>query len=490
MRLQNRSWLSHRKRSSLLVVFSSLLVLASFLSSHPGVILPSAIASAPSAGGLSSWNPKVNCAPIVVTVEQILGSQTNSLGGATENGSIFNPGITSSYGPDNTKRWLTPSSTTPPGWVPPGPPCTITNAQGQVVSAFVQINGVERSYPGDFNWNQAFVPLNGGANYTNGLQSDTAFNVLTPGYSLCTSTNTTNCMHMIHVQIDRDWKGAGYCGPSTFCDNSTLLAETAPYMTLIDVQGFVFWNPNDLDDNAHGFTGWELHPLTAWRISSFYLSANPNPLPVMPGQSSTSTISVSASNQFSGSVSFTTGVSAGPGSSGPTLTATVNPPSISIQPNGVGSTILAVTTASSDAGNYTVTVTGMNGNVTRSVSVTVYVVDFSIQANPGSLSMPIGSSGQSTILLASINGFTGDVSLTSQVSPASLSASISLAGPTASLSSSVVYLTSGGSGSTVLTVSTSLLTAPGTYTVTVTGFIDGVSHTTTVNITVTVAGII
>jgi len=486
MRLQNRSWLSYRKRSSLLVVLSSLLVLASFLSSHPGVILPMAMASAPSTSGLSSWNPNVKCTPIVVTVEQILGNQTNSLGGATENGSIFNPGITSSYGPDNTKRWLTPSSMTPPGWVSPGPPCTITNAQGQVVSAFVQINGVERSYPGDFNWNQAFVPINGGANYTNGLQSDTAFNVLTPGYSLCTSANTTNCMHMIHVQIDRDWKGAGYCGPSTSCDNSTLVAETAPYMTLIDVQGFVFWNPNDLDDNAHGFSGWELHPLTAWRISSFYVSANPNPLPVMPGQSSTSTISVSASSQFSGSVSFTATVSSGPSSRGPTPTAAVNPSSMFLQASGVGSATLTVATASSDAGNYTVTVTGANGNMTRNVSVTVYVVDFSIQANPSSLSVPIGSSSQSTIMLASINDFTGDVSLTSQVSPAS----ISLSGPTATLSPSVVSLASGGSGSAVLTVSASLLTTPGTYTVTVTGSSGGVSHTTTVNITVTVAGII
>jgi len=294
---------------------------------------------------------------------------------------------------------------------------------------------------------------------------------------------------MIHVQIDRDWKGAGYCGPSTSCDNSTLLAETTPYNTLIDVQGFVFWNPNDLDDNAHGFTGWELHPLTAWRVSSFYLSASPNPLPVMVGQSSSSTISVGASNQFSGSVSLAAIVSSGTSSRGPTPTAAVNPPSISIQPGAVGSSTLTVTTASSDAGNYSIMVTGTNGNVTRNMSVTVYVVDFSIQANPSSLSVPIGSSGQSTITLASINGFTGDVSLSSQVTPASLTASVSLSEPSASLSSSSIYISSGGAGSAILTVSASLLTAPGTYTVTVTGSSGGVSHTTAITITVTIAGI-
>ena len=473
-----------------MITILSALLLALSIYGHPG---SHSAAAAPenlaATSGSSSWNPNVNCTPSVVTIEQVLGSQTNSLGGATENSSIFNPGITSPYGPDDTKRWLTPSSMTPPGWVSPGPPCTITNAEGQVVSAFVQIDGVERSYPGDFNWDQTFASINGGTNYLNGLQSDTAFNVLTPGYSLCTSTNTTNCMHMIHVQIDRDWKGAGYCGPSTICDNSTLLSETVPYETLVDVQGFVFWNPNDLNDNAHGFTGWELHPLTAWRVSSFYLSASPSPLPVMVGQSGSSTISVSASSQFSGSVSLTAAVSSGPSSSGPTPTAAVNPASVSIQPDGIGSTTLTVTTASSDAGNYTIIVTGTSGNIARNVSVTVYVVDFSVQASPSSLSVSIGSSGQSTIMLGSINDFAGTVGLTAQVSPASLSASISLSEPSASFSSSSIYISSGGTGSAILTVSVSLLTAPGTYTVTITGSSGGVSHTTTVTVTVLIAGI-
>src|SRR5207245_8608824 len=146
------------------------------------------------------------------------------------------------------------------------------------------------------------------------------------------------------VRIDRDRKGAGYCVPSTSCDNRTLVAETSPTTPLVDVQGFVFWNPNDLNDSAHGFSGCAPHPLTAWRISSFYLSANPNPLPVMPGQSSSSTVSVSASSQFSGSVSFTSTVSSGPGSSGPTPTAVVSPSSISLQSGGGGSATLTVTT--------------------------------------------------------------------------------------------------------------------------------------------------
>src|SRR5881227_2585915 len=129
--------------------------------------------------GLTSWNPNVNCTPTPVTVEQIVGNQTGPQGGATQGGRVFNPGITSPYGPDNTKRWLTQSSSTPPGWISPGPPCTFTNANGQVVSAFVQINGVQRGYRTEEDWNTTFQRINGGSLYPNGPQSDSTFNILT-----------------------------------------------------------------------------------------------------------------------------------------------------------------------------------------------------------------------------------------------------------------------------------------------------------------------
>jgi hypothetical protein len=91
---------------------------------------------------LSSWNPNVPCTPILVTIEEILGNTTNALGGADKTGSRFDPGITTDVTGGNPKRWLTPGAT-PDGWVAPGPPCLITNAQGEVVSAFVQANSVQ-----------------------------------------------------------------------------------------------------------------------------------------------------------------------------------------------------------------------------------------------------------------------------------------------------------------------------------------------------------
>jgi hypothetical protein len=167
----------------------------------------------------NSWNPRVQCTPIVVTIEQILGNQNNSLKGATESGSIFNPGILAAS-PGDAKRWLTPGST-PTGWVPNGPPCTITNADGQQgVSVFVEIKGVQRGPLLNEDFSVNFDPVNGGHPYPNPKgYNDTTLNIFTPGYGTCTSTNTTGCLHTIHVEFDHDWKAAGYCGPSPGIQN-------------------------------------------------------------------------------------------------------------------------------------------------------------------------------------------------------------------------------------------------------------------------------
>jgi len=451
--------------------------------------LPRPVAAASTDNGLYSWNPKVGCTPVLVTVEQIVGNQTGTLGGATEQGSVFNPGITSPYGPDNTKRWLAPSSSTPAGWISPGPPCSLTNANGQIVSAFVQINGVQRSYRAEEDWNTTFQSINGGTAYPNGPQSDSTFNILTPGYSTCDSTNTTGCMHTLHAEIDHDWKGASYCGPFTACDNNTLVSETAAYKSLIDVQGFVFWDPDHLTDAAHSFSGWELHPLTAWRISNtpadFSLTATSDKLSVLTGQSGNSTITLDTFNLFSGNVSFSTTVSPTSSTTGSIPTATMTPSSILVSPGGIGRSILTVTTAASSLGNYTVLVKATCGNLTRFVSVAVNIVDFSITTNPTSLSIPIGSSGTSTLKLTSINGFSGGIGISAQVTPASLTAGLSPSNPTVTLSPSTVNLQSNSSGSSTLTVSASLLTTPGAYAVTITAKSGNVSHTTQLAVTVT-----
>ncbi len=101
--------------------------------------------------------------------------------------------------------------------------------------------------------------------------------------------------------------------------------------------------------------------------------------------------------------------------------------------------------------------------------------DFSISANPTSLSIQQGSSGTSTISTAVTSGSAGTVSLSASVSPS---------GPTASLNPTSV--TAGGSST--LTVSVGSSVAAGSYTVTVTGTEGSATHSTSVSVTVTTSG--
>jgi subtilase family serine protease len=96
--------------------------------------------------------------------------------------------------------------------------------------------------------------------------------------------------------------------------------------------------------------------------------------------------------------------------------------------------------------------------------------DFSISANPTTLSVKQGASGTSTIGTDVVSG-SGTVSLTASVSPS---------GPTVSLSPTSV--TAGNSSTLTVNVGSSVST--GTYTVTVTGTEGSSTHSTTVSVSV------
>src|SRR5947208_1241415 len=107
--------------------------------------------------------------------------------------------------------------------------------------------------------------------------------------------------------------------------------------------------------------------------------------------------------------------------------------------------------------------------------------DFGISATPASLSIQIGSSGTSTITLTSLNGFAGTIGLSTSIACSGLC----LVYPTASLNPTSVTLTAGGSGVSTLTVATSVLTTPGTYTITITATSGSITHTVTRTVQVT-----
>src|SRR5205809_411576 len=450
--------------------------------------LAGAVSSTQFPVGSGSWNPRVSCSsPWIVRITDITNNMTGS---SSLSNSIFNPGITSPVG--TAKRWLAPGST-PAGWVSPGPPCTITNSHGQV-SVFVEIDGVKRGSIANDDCTGTYDPVNGetsnGGNYC-----DTDFNIYDPAVvptysSSCSNSSDKTCYGRIHIEIDHDWKAARYCGASTACDDAAVNSQTTS-SSVLDVQGYVYWDPGQINQQWHSFNGWEIHPVTGWRFHQstppspdFSTSANPSSLNAPLGSSASSTITLSSLNGFTGTVSL----SATSSPTGPSLssavspscpTASRNPATVSLSPRSTAtSTLTFQTQPSTPTGTYTVTVTGSSGSLSHSTTVSVSVAvnpDFSSSADPSSFTLSRSSTDNSTITITSLNGFSGTISLSTPISPS---------GPRTTLSSSTLTLTSGGSATSILGIRTLKKTHFGTYTITVTATSGSTSHSTTITLTV------
>ena len=104
--------------------------------------------------------------------------------------------------------------------------------------------------------------------------------------------------------------------------------------------------------------------------------------------------------------------------------------------------------------------------------------DFTITANPTSLTISRGSQGTSTITLTSVGGFTGTVSISDSLSPSLRHP------PSTSLSAATVTLAPGGTGSLILTITTNKHTSTGAYTVTISAVSGSISHSITIALTV------
>src|SRR5437870_5820686 len=197
----------------------------------------------------------------------------------------------------------------------------------------------------------------------------------------------------------------------------------------------------------------------------FSISATPANVAFVADQSATSTISLTSTGGFTGAVALTA-ASAPPG-----VTASCAPSTIS------GSQTSTCNLASSTSGTYTVTVTGTNGSLVHTTSISVTVTapanpDFSITADPNTLAFVSGQTAFSTISLQSIGGFNGAVSLSG-------------ASSTAGMTTSCAHASISGTQPSVCTMGG---TAFGSYTVVVTGQTGTVSHTASIAVTVAATG--
>jgi pseudomonalisin len=198
----------------------------------------------------------------------------------------------------------------------------------------------------------------------------------------------------------------------------------------------------------------------------FSLSATPASQSVLQGSSVNYSVTLTPLNQYAGTVSFSvSGLPTG-------ATGAFTPASLTTS----GTTTLAIATvATTPAGTYPLTISGTDGILTHTASVTLIVspVDFSVSAAPSSQSANQGTTATYTVTQTAINGYAGTVtySVTSAL-PAGVSVAFTPA-------------TVAGSGTTSMAVTSSLTTPTGSYTLTISGTDGTLTHTATVTLVVT-----
>ncbi|HEX6884140.1 MAG TPA: proprotein convertase P-domain-containing protein [Planctomycetota bacterium] len=199
----------------------------------------------------------------------------------------------------------------------------------------------------------------------------------------------------------------------------------------------------------------------------FTLAATPASQTITAGGSTSYTVTNSALNGFSGSVTL----SASPAISGVSYAFAPNP-----QAAGGSSTLSVTTTSAATPGTHSVTITGTSGALTRTANVTLVInaaptPTFTLAVTPASQTVTAGGSTSYTVATTAQNGFSGSVGL---------SASPAIGGVTYSFAPNPV--TAGGSST--LSVTTTAGATPGTHTVTVTGTSGSIVRTQNVTLVI------
>ncbi len=207
----------------------------------------------------------------------------------------------------------------------------------------------------------------------------------------------------------------------------------------------------------------------AQQTPDFSLAANPTSLTIDRGASGMVSIAITRTGGFTGSVTLSA-------SNLPTgVTPTFNPTSAT----GNSSSLTLAASSTAATGPSTVTVTGMGGGMTHSIPISLTVnapppPDFTISANPASVTVNPGGTVMSTITITRTGGFTGSVALSASGLPAGVTPSFNPSSTTGN--------------SSVLTVPIPSTTPPGSSTITVTGTGGGLTKSTSIALTVTGGG--
>jgi len=351
------------------------------------------------------------------------------------------------------------------------------NSFGYTEDQLIQLTGGAHTLVGSYGGDPSYKASTSGNVSVTITQAATAINDLAaPG------TANTNQQFTVTADVATASSGVAPTGTVKFFFNGTLLPGTVQYTpvngsasgpaslgaslsTSISTAGtYTITATYSGDSNYAAVTTSNSVQIVVSSTANFTLSANPTSLSIAQGSNGTSTITVNPTNGFTGSVTLAasglpSGVTAGFGT---------NPTT--------GTSVLTLTASgSATLGTATVTITGTSGALapeTTTVSLTVTAgPNFTLSANPTSLSVAQGSKGTSTITVNPTGGFTGSVMLAASGLPNGVTAG---------------FGTNPTTGTSVLTLTASGSATLGTATVTITGTSGALApETTTVSLTVT-----
>ena len=282
---------------------------------------------------------------------------------------------------------------------------------------------------------------------------------------------------------------AGYlalANQQSIANGDTVLGFINPTLYTIGLGSNYHTDFHDITSGSNGFSATAGYDLaTGWGSPNgsglindlsgassgpgFSLSASPSSVSVAQGSQGTSTITSTVTGGFSGMISLTaSGQPSG-------VTVGFNPTSIT----GAGTSVFTMTVSASTApGTYPITVTGTSGSIVATTTVSLTVTgtspNFTIGASPTSITVSRGSSGNSTITTAVTGGFNSAITL---------SATGQGSGQTVTFSPNPIAAP--GAGTSTMTVRVGSRSALGNHTITIKGTGGGVSHTTTVILTIT-----
>lgn len=215
-------------------------------------------------------------------------------------------------------------------------------------------------------------------------------------------------------------------------------------------------------------TGWGsptgqslIDDLAGPQVPGFFIGSSQGQVTVNPGGTASVSMKVTDAGGFTGSVTFAVTSTLPTG-----VTASFSP-----NPTADMSTLTLTATSTAVQASVPVTVTATSGNLSATTSLTlaVHAPSFALSVSPSTVGINQGASGTTTVVVVPQYGFAAAVNLVASGLPAGVTASFSPASTT---------------GTSTLTLTASSSATPGTSTVTVTGGSDSLTATATFSLSI------